>query len=110
LSNEISTRLTGYARAGVPRIRTDRSNVTITGHGFGTNPSLTITGPGVSGYSTGAASDTQIVANVTIAANSPGGAATVEVQSHGYTVSGLWITSACRPKFTVAVAALAIVA
>jgi hypothetical protein len=30
--------------------------VTITGHGFGTNPSLTITGPGVSGYSTGAVS------------------------------------------------------
>ncbi|HXR77217.1 MAG TPA: IPT/TIG domain-containing protein [Bryobacteraceae bacterium] len=83
--------------------------VTITGHGFGTNPSLTITGPAVAGYST-AASDTQIVATVTIAANSPGGAATVEVQSHGYTVSGLWITSACRPKFTVAVAALAIVA
>jgi len=71
--------------------------VAITGHGFGTNPSLTITGPGVSGYSTGAASDTQIVANVTIAANSPGGAATVEVQSHGYTGSGFFPVNPGQP-------------
>jgi hypothetical protein len=61
--------------------------VSIAGHGFGTNPSLTITGPGVSGYST-AVSDTQIVATVTIAANTPGGAATIEVQSHDYPCSG----------------------
>ena len=71
--------------------------VAITGHGFGTNPSLTITAPGVSGYSTGAASDTQIVANVTIAANSPGGAATVEVQSHGYTGSGFFPVNPGQP-------------
>jgi hypothetical protein len=71
--------------------------ITITGHGFGTNPSLAITGPGVSGYSTGAVSDTQIVANVTIAANSPGGAATVEVQSHGYTGSGFFPVNPGQP-------------
>jgi hypothetical protein len=70
--------------------------VTITGHGFGTNPSLTITGPGVSGYST-AVSDTQIVATVTIAANSPGGAANVEVQSHGYTGSGFFPVNPGQP-------------
>lgn len=61
--------------------------VTITGQHFGTNPSLTVTGPGVTA-SIVSASDTQIVANVTIAISSPGGTATVEVQSNGYGGNG----------------------
>ncbi len=42
----------------------------------------------MSGSSITSASDTQIVANVTVAANSPGGTATVQVQSNGYGGNG----------------------
>ncbi len=64
------------------------TQIIIGGHGFGTNPSLTVTGPGVSGSSVVNASDTQIVANVNVAASSPGGTATVQVQSNGYGGNG----------------------
>jgi hypothetical protein len=64
------------------------TQITIGGLHFGTNPSLTITGPGVSGYSISSANDTTIQASVSVDPNSPGGTATVQVQSHGYTGSG----------------------
>jgi hypothetical protein len=79
-------------------------SVTIGGTGFGTNPSLTITGGGMSGCSgvtmspPGAscsiqsAADTQIQATVIVPSNAPGGQATVQVQSNGYNGSG-WMST-----------------
>ncbi len=62
---------------------------TISGRGFGTNPSLTITGVGVGSSSiVGTPSDTSISANVNISSSAPAGTATVTIQSHGYGGSG----------------------
>lgn len=53
------------------------TTVTISGQGFGYSPQLSISGPGVTTYNFGcappAACDTQIVASVTLDANTPGG-------------------------------------
>jgi hypothetical protein len=59
---------------------------------------LTIAGPGVSGSSIVSSSDTQIVANVTVAASSPGGTATIQVQSNGYTGNGFLSASPGQPS------------
>jgi len=64
------------------------TSVTITGRGFGTSPSVTIAGPGVTGTSITYVSDTQIVANVTVAALVAAQTATIQLQSNGYTGSG----------------------
>jgi hypothetical protein len=61
--------------------------ITITGTGFGTSPTLTITGPGVT-FQPGTLGDTLIQATVTIDASSPGGPATIQVQSNGYLGTG----------------------
>jgi hypothetical protein len=58
---------------------------TITGSGFGTNPSLTVIGTGITVYAiTGLPSDTRISASVTVDPNALNGPATVTVQSNGY--------------------------
>ena len=67
--------------------------VTITGSGFGSNPQLTIAGPGISssitGHSdTGAPGGAKITANVTVALCAPAQTAAVIVTSTGYNGSG----------------------
>lgn len=62
--------------------------ITINGSGFGTNPSVSVSGTGVALLSVGAKSDTQISANVSIASNAPNGTAQVQVQSTGDNGSG----------------------
>jgi hypothetical protein len=62
--------------------------ITISGLGFGTSPSVSVLGNGVSLVSVGAVSDTQISATVSIASNAPNETATVQVQSNGYNGSG----------------------
>jgi hypothetical protein len=65
------------------------TSITVTGHGFGPCPTLSISGPGVSGFTkTGIPSDTQVQGTVTVDANSQGGQATVTVTSDGETCSG----------------------
>jgi hypothetical protein len=62
--------------------------ITISGSGFGTSPTVTVAGSGVSLVSVGSMSDTLISATVSIASNAPNGPATVTVQSNGYDGSG----------------------
>jgi hypothetical protein len=58
--------------------------VTVAGQGFGTSPTLSITGPpGVTSTFTGLLPDGSISTLVTIAAGSPGGTATVTVTASG---------------------------
>jgi hypothetical protein len=64
--------------------------VTITGSGFGTNPSVNA-GDGVSVSVTGA-SDTQITANFAVAANAATGGRTVTVTKNGLTSNGASFT------------------
>jgi hypothetical protein len=64
--------------------------VTITGSGFGTNPSVQA-GNGVSVNVTGA-SDTQITANFAVAANAATGGRTVTVTKNGLTSNGVGFT------------------
>jgi hypothetical protein len=59
-------------------------SVTITGTNFGTNPSLSISAQGVTFTQSAGATDTQITANVTVAADAPNGNATVQVTSTGF--------------------------
>lgn len=68
---------------------------TISGAGFGYSPTLTISGNGITGYTNpcgsapSAACDTQIVATVSIAANTPGGSVeTITVTAGGLNPSG----------------------
>jgi hypothetical protein len=56
----------------------------ISGSGFGTAPTLAISGNGVTGYGITSSTDTQINATVTIGANAPSGIATITVTSTGY--------------------------
>jgi hypothetical protein len=67
-------------------------SVTITGQGFGTNPQLSVSGGGVTSAvvinSTDNGTSATITASVTIAANTPGGIATVTVASQGYSPCG----------------------
>ena len=69
------------------------TSFTITGRGFGTNPTLELTGTGVTGSSISTASDTQIQASVTIDASAPSGSATIKVTSNGYGGSGFISTN-----------------
>jgi hypothetical protein len=64
--------------------------LTVTGTGFGTNPSVTIAGVGVltPSPSVSGASDTTLNTSVPIAQNAPDGPATIQVQSHGISGSG----------------------
>jgi len=62
--------------------------ITIYGSGFGTHPSVSIAGPGVTAFSVTGVSDTQINATVTVAPLVAAQTATVQVQSNGYTTSG----------------------
>jgi hypothetical protein len=73
----------------------ETTTFTIDGAGFGYSPILTITGNGITGYTNPCASspssscDTQIVATVTIDANTPGGSAeTITVTANGPNPSG----------------------
>jgi hypothetical protein len=61
--------------------------LTITGSGFGANPTLTITGPSVTSVKT-TQSDTQITATVSVDSLAPSGSATVTVKSNGYNGTG----------------------
>jgi hypothetical protein len=74
------------------------TSFTIGGTGFGTNPSVTITGIGVTSYSVTSASDTQIQATVTMDVNAPDGTATVTVASNGYGGSGFVSTTPGQPN------------
>jgi len=65
-----------------------QTSFTITGSGFGTAPTLSVTGNGVTGSAITSSTDTQINATVTIAANAPSGIATITVTSTGYLGSG----------------------
>jgi hypothetical protein len=72
------------------------TTVTIKGAGFGYSPSLTISGGGITGYTnpcappnSSAACDTQIVATVTVDANTPSGSVeTITVTANGLNPSG----------------------
>ena len=69
---------------------------TISGAGFGYSPDITISGAGIIGYTNSCASpassptcDTQIVATVTLGANTPGGSVeTITVTANGFNPSG----------------------
>jgi hypothetical protein len=74
------------------------TNITISGYYFGTNPSLQITGPGVTGSSIVNSSDTLIHGTVTIDPNSAGGQATVYVYSNGYLGNGFIATDPGQPQ------------
>jgi len=60
------------------------TNFTLIGSGFGTNPSLSISGSGILSYSLLSGSDTLISGTVNIDASAPGSNATVTVTSNGY--------------------------
>jgi hypothetical protein len=65
------------------------TSFTIYGSGFGTNPSLTLSGTGITSYNiVGTTSDTQINASVTVSATAPSQNVTVTVTSDGYNGSG----------------------
>jgi len=70
------------------------TSITLTGTGFGSNPQLKITGPGVTSFSITDSSDTGkpngaiMHASVTVDISSVGGTATVEVTSQGYNGTG----------------------
>ena len=72
--------------------------ITISGSGFGTSPTVTVVGTGVSLVSVGSMSDTQISATVSIASNAPNGSATVTVQSTGYNGSGFQPETSGEPS------------
>src|SRR5262249_22285255 len=78
------------------------TSFTITGTGFGTNPSLKVSGQGVTGSSISSASDTQIQASVTIDGSSPDGSATVTVTSNGHNGNGFLPTNPGQPANTSA--------
>ena len=59
------------------------TSFTISGSGFGSNPSLSISGTGILGYN-GSGSDTSITGSVTISPDAPSSTATVTVASNGY--------------------------
>jgi hypothetical protein len=65
---------------------------TITGSGFGTAPTLTVTGNGVISYPISSSTDNTINATVTVAANAPSGLATIQVCSTGYLGNGFMST------------------
>jgi hypothetical protein len=77
--------------------------VTIGGTGFGTNPTLTISGQGVT-LNSYSGSDTQITASVTIAANAPNETANITVTSNGYYGSGWVATQQGQPNNNTATA------
>lgn len=77
--------------------------LTISGTGFGTNPTLTISGQGVT-LNSYTGSDTQITASVTIAANAPSGNANITVASNGYYGSGWVSTQQGQPNNNTATA------
>lgn len=74
----------------------ETTTFTISGAGFGYSPDLTISGSGITGYTNPCASpnsssacDTQIVATVTVDANTPGGTPeTITVTANGLNPSG----------------------
>jgi hypothetical protein len=72
----------------------ETTNITLMGTGFGTNPLLKITGPGVTNVSVSDSSDTggpngsTMHASVSVDIGSTGGQATLEVTSQGYNGNG----------------------
>ncbi|MEJ2008142.1 MAG: hypothetical protein P8Z30_08310, partial [Acidobacteriota bacterium] len=65
----------------------------ISGSGFGTAPTLSVTGNGVTGSAISSSTDTQISATVNVAANAPSGIATITVTSTGYLGNGFVSTA-----------------
>ena len=92
--------------------RTTTIPITISGHGFGTNPTLTISG--ISGtcvtipvcvtisQPTGTPTDTQIQATVTIDGGTPSASPTITVQSNGYNGSGFLPGTPSQPGYGTA--------
>ncbi|MGD0548875.1 MAG: hypothetical protein ABR991_13825, partial [Terracidiphilus sp.] len=73
-------------------------NITITGNNFGTNPSVSITGPsGSISASVTSASDTSIAANIAVPANSASGDATVTITSTGFSGNGFYAGNGGSP-------------
>ena len=77
----------GYTPAS-PWLAGNVYSLSVTGTGFGTNPSLSITGVAGLSYSVVGSTDTNISATVTIDASSSGGTASITVTSNGYSGSG----------------------
>jgi hypothetical protein len=78
------------------------TSFTITGTGFGTNPTLDVSGTGVTGSSISSASDTEIQASVTISASASDGSATVTVTSKGHGGNGFLPAEPGQPNNTSA--------
>jgi hypothetical protein len=74
------------------------TSITISGMGFGTAPTVAISGPSgsIPFTQSGTPSDTSIAGTVSVPANSAGGSATVTVTSHGYNGSGFICGTACQ--------------
>ncbi len=74
------------------------TSITIGGKGFGTAPTVAISGPSgsIPFTQSGLPSDTSIAGTVSVPANSAGGSATVTVTSHGYNGSGFICGTACQ--------------
>ena len=58
--------------------------VTLGGQGFGSNPTIDLSGGVIDGYTITSASDTRIAFNVTVDASDPGSTVTITVTAHGY--------------------------
>ncbi len=67
--------------------------VTITGRGFGTNPSVSVSSGYVTVGTVNNASDTSLQVNVSVSSNAPDQSVTVQVQSNGYYGSGFVATN-----------------
>jgi hypothetical protein len=66
-----------------PWVSGTATNFTLNGSGFGSNPSLSITGPGITGFTKTSGSDTVITGSVTVAPGATG-TATITVTSTGF--------------------------
>jgi hypothetical protein len=98
--NDPTPTVTGVS--GSPWQAGETTSITISGKGFGTAPTVSISGPSgsIPFTQSGTPSDTSITGSVNVPDNSDSGSATVNVTSHGYGGSGYMCTDCNNPNPT----------